>query len=724
MTIRESATRLALTLALLVAAGNATAGSWQGLSYSSTVSKGKWTTDFNEASDRAAAENVPLVVIWVSKSCGYCKNFAANLSSRSSWMKSRGYYFVIGIGESGVNATIKNYARNETGKYPYCKVYWKRNLDGNTVSKAFSGRSGSSAMSGSKFSGLVDQYTQAGKYAKTYTLSLTPDTAGCSVTGGGSHKGGSKVTLKVKRMAPGYVFAGWYLSGKELKSQKTSYSYVMPSADVAITAKFILKTKDWAKLSYPIRTYSYDTKEESYVRSVAMTPVVVSASGGSLPSVKFSGLPKGMKYSSGKISGKPSKSGIYTVIGRNKTAGGAVAAQTNTVVVRATGEYVIKVKVDPASVGRGSLSGSGVFKKGKTVTQKAKAKSGNVFSGWWDEAGALRTRASSYKHKVEERDMVLTGRFITKAEDRAAIMLNVNGRQRSETEILTNTVVRGLKLSWPVLWAAASSSKVSASGLPAGLKLTKNDSGATVITGVPTTVSALQTATGLRKPSMVTMKVVTAGNTVAYRLAIVVEPLPAWAVGSFDGFAQLGDGGPVGLATMTVSAKGVISGRFGLCGTNWTFNVTGYSEDNGMKHPLKRMLTLRATAKYGKTAKWPIQVEVTSGFDEDHLSHAYADGFDAGELVLTLRRYVWGDKNIVKPYLPGTYRQVGWLEGVTAKVSASGSVAYSGVLNGQKVSSSASVHMDDDELLYSVFVKPSTATDLGSVYRVDIPACD
>ena len=718
--------------AVATAAGGVGAGSFQGLSYSSTVSKGKWTTNFNEASERAESENVPLVVIWVSKSCGYCKNFAANLSSKTSWMKSRGYYFVIGIGESGVNATIKNYARNSSGKYPYCKVFWKKNLDGERVEHAFTGRSGTSAMSGSKFASVVDKDTQAGKYAKTYKLTVTPDTDGCKVSGAGFYKNGSKATLKVKSVAKGHVFAGWY-DGKNLLSQKTSCSYAMPPKETTLTAKFIKKENDWAKISYPLASYSFKTKEASYAKSKTMESVSVSASGGSLPSVKFSGLPKGMKYSSGKISGKPSKSGIYTVTGRNKTSGGAVAAQTNTVVVRATGEYVVKVTLDSDSAGMGTLSGSGVFKAGKTVTLKAKPKSGKVFSCWLDEGGALRSRSASYKYKVAEQDVVLKGRFITKAEDREAVSLSVKVDGKRQTlgadPTTTNKVMRGVRLEWPLEWVAISASKLTVSGLPAGLKLTTNASGVKVIAGVPSSASALDSKTGLRKPSLATVKVVTAGNTVSHKLAIVVEPLPVWAYGTFDGLVETADGA-VGAATLTVSSKGVVSGKYSLRGTNWTFSVTGFeSADRRKPSPLQWSFFLKATAKYGKKAKCPVEVKVEPGPDEDHLNAAYANDEGAGGKWLALRRAVWADTGVVKRFAPGKYPLAGWLDGVTATVASSGKVTYSGMLDGQKISSTATVHEEWDwnsecYYFYSLFILPSTKASPGFSDKVIIPAKD
>ena len=84
---------------LLVLAGmcfsRVMAGSFQGLSWSdsATVVVGQWTSKFNTAKNLAESKRVPLVVVWASSGCGWCKQLASSLGSTSSidsWMKARG----------------------------------------------------------------------------------------------------------------------------------------------------------------------------------------------------------------------------------------------------------------------------------------------------------------------------------------------------------------------------------------------------------------------------------------------------------------------------------------------------------------------------------------------------------------------------------------------------------------------------------------------------------
>ena len=88
------------------------------------------------------------------------------------------------------------------------------------------------------------------------------------------------------------------------------------------------------------------------------------------------------------------------------------------------------------------------------------------------------------------------------------------------------------------------------------------------------------------------------GNAVTQRVALKVDGLPAWAKGTFNGVVRgsgtpadsggegSGEGSdmsvasPSGLATVTVSAAGKISGKFYEGGSNWTFSAACYTARN------------------------------------------------------------------------------------------------------------------------------------------------
>ena len=67
------------------------------------------------------------------------------------------------------------------------------------------------------------------------------------------------------------------------------------------------------------------------------------------------------------------------------------------------------------------------------------------------------------------------------------------------------------------------------------------------------------------------------GKTVRQRLLLKVEGLPAWAKGTCNGYVAGADGATNGLATVTVSSAGKISGKFHEGGTNWTLSAASYT---------------------------------------------------------------------------------------------------------------------------------------------------
>ncbi len=81
---------------------------------------------------------------------------------------------------------------------------------------------------------------------------------------------------------------------------------------------------------------------------------------------------------------------------------------------------------------------------------------------------------------------------------------------------------------------------------------------------------------------LVTVKATLNGKSVTQRLLLEVDGLPAWAKGTYNGYVAGAHGATNGLATVTVSSVGKISGKFYEGGTNWTLSAasyTGYDPD-------------------------------------------------------------------------------------------------------------------------------------------------
>ena len=156
----------------------------------------------------------------------------------------------------------------------------------------------------------------------------------------------------------------------------------------------------------------------------------------------------------------------------------------------------------------------------------------------------------------------------------------------------------GLKYGELLSFSVTEGAKVTASGLPAGITLAKLDGGALGERALPEGCVAYA-FTGFTTKAGTYLVTVTAtlnGKTVRQRLALKVDGLPAWAKGTFNGVVTCpsgiaatspGSGEELvagyttnGLATITVSTVGKISGKFQENGTNWTFSAASYTAMN------------------------------------------------------------------------------------------------------------------------------------------------
>lgn len=115
---------------------------------------------------------------------------------------------------------------------------------------------------------------------------------------------------------------------------------------------------------------------------------------------------------------------------------------------------------------------------------------------------------------------------------------------------------------------ATPGAKVTVSGLPDGnVKLVDKGDGKWSFTGFATKAGTY----------LVTVTATLNGKTVRQRVAIKVNGLPSWAKGTFNGITSGPDASINGIATVTVSSVGKISGKFQELGTNWIFSASSYA---------------------------------------------------------------------------------------------------------------------------------------------------
>ena len=156
----------------------------------------------------------------------------------------------------------------------------------------------------------------------------------------------------------------------------------------------------------------------------------------------------------------------------------------------------------------------------------------------------------------------------------------------------------GLKYGDLMSFTATDGATVTASGMPAGITLANLGGGSYAFTGFTTKAGTY----------LVTVKATLNGKTVTQRMALEVDALPAWAKGTFNGYVAGEDGATNGLAAVTVSSVGKISGKFYEGGTNWTFTAASYTgyDDAAPAYsvPVVAKYSYKAKEKVKVNGKW------------------------------------------------------------------------------------------------------------------------
>ncbi len=293
-----------------------------------------------------------------------------------------------------------------------------------------------------------------------------------------------------------------------------------------------------------------------------------------------------------------------------------------------------------------------------------------TFAGWWTGSGGTGAQ-------VTENTTV----SITDLQT-----LFAKWEKRFPTEIATPIGVV-FAISLPDVFT--NQTKVTVKGLPSGLKY---NLATKTIEGVPTKAGTYDVE-------------ISAAGVDAQKVTLTVAALPPWAQGTFNGYVQGG-----GLATMTVSAVGKVTGKIAMAGTNYTFTATSYAAGGSAEEGF----AVQVTAKAGK-ASLSLTLLVTQAPGQQALGVASGQ---FGGLPVSLCRDVWKDTGMAAKVdiydgyytatLPGcdVYGS-GYL---TFTVDKAGKVKVGGKLaDGTAVSQSGTLIMDENERLYAVvYTAPKT----------------
>ena len=147
-----------------------------------------------------------------------------------------------------------------------------------------------------------------------------------------------------------------------------------------------------------------------------------------------------------------------------------------------------KLTLKSSNTKSGTVSGSGTYDEGTKVTIKASAKSGYGFAGWYTDNACTKplnptgydNRRPTVKITMPSKNKTIYAKFITKAEDKAALKVTSATKELATTPF-TSTAGYSLSLQLGVKFATLLS--FSSKTVPAGLTLETRTG---KISGIPT----------------------------------------------------------------------------------------------------------------------------------------------------------------------------------------------------------------------------------------------
>lgn len=351
----------------------------------------------------------------------------------------------------------------------------------------------------------------------------------------------------------------------------------------------------------------------------------------------------------------------------------------------------------------GQVRGGGYCAAGRTVRVSAAANKGWTFLRWEDGSQVASRTVSGTEAAAGAVGGVMTcTAFFKRTADVTPPVITSPGAQ---------SAMVGVAFALPLAITSEVPPKVKVTGLPRGLSFNATSRS---IAGLP----SAPTPAGV--PAQVKVSVTSVANPktpVVATFPLAVNPLPAWAVGAFEGVCVAGPNDDLGVATMAVSALGKISGNLRAAGATYAFSAASYAAGSGPAVGF----TFVATAKAGKINLPPLGMRVTRATPAGGpAALGMAKGWFgpvAGDPAMVLYRNVWNDADMLRRatnfggYYTATLPDASALEeagndfgsGYLALTVSKGSVTSAGKLaDGTAASMSGALLVDESNRVFTV----------------------
>ena len=227
--------------------------------------------------------------------------------------------------------------------------------------------------------------------------------------------------------------------------------------------------------------------------------------------------------------------------------------------------------------------------------------------------------------------------------------------------------------------------KLTAAGLPAGLKLVQDrESGAYSVSGVPTKAGT----------NTVTFTATRGNEKEIATITLGIAALPVWAYGTYDGgYFEFGDGETnlVGQVTATVSESGKISGKVLKGGKTYSFSAVSYETYDADSVAFAATVTIPWSTENKEEFVFSVRAGV------DGLGSVKLEPIWDGDYLAEAVQNAWLRKDMQVPVFATGVKQPSLAldNGVILKFGAKGVITLGGSIDGVVVSGKAQTLLRD-----------------------------